>query len=79
MSQPFGGLAGGYANALSNFLGEGHDPVMTTANKHVVRVRRTASVAETVQKLNELDAQRRAIESRLPTDMLPLNPNQNGR
>lgn len=77
MSQPFGGLAGGYASALADFLGEGHDPVMTVANKHVSRVRHTASVEVTVEKLNQLDAQRREIESRLPPNLLPSTPDQN--
>ena len=65
MAQPFAVLTSGYTAALADFLGEGKPYFPTAVNKHVVSVRRTATAAVTIRKLDQLDARRRAEEARV--------------
>jgi len=77
MAQPFAVLADGYRTVITDFLGEGRKssrPVLT--GKRVVSSHRGLSVAETVNRLDILDARRRELENKLDTSALPktLNP-----
>ena len=69
LAQPFAGLAGGYAAALADFMGERQvKPVVSNKQTNLPRM---ASVSATVQKLNLLDAQRRMAESSLQPVQMP--------
>jgi hypothetical protein len=65
LAPPFGGLADAYRLALADFLG-GSKPVVraTVTNKHGVPMNRTTSLAETVKRLNQLDAARRDADAK---------------
>ena len=66
-------VAGVYAQALADFLGEGQKPVPTVINKQVVNQRHTANAAVTIQKLDLLDARRREAEAQLKPEPTPGN------
>ena len=77
LAPPFAGLAGDYRAALLDFLGEGKTFTPTPTGKHGLPATRLgASVADTVKKLNALDAQRRAAEARTGMDSLPQKLNR---
>jgi len=69
LAEPFAGLAGGYAAALADFLGESE--VKPALFKIKLELHRMAGVTVTVQKLNQLDAQRRVAETRLEPVQMP--------
>lgn len=74
MAQPFAALADGYRAAITDFLGDSKKyswPVFTGRNMSTVPMRRGASVAQTVQKLDALDARRRDAESKMDSNPLP--------
>ena len=61
LTPPFAALADGYWTALADFLGEPKKSPI--ASSRSVAMRRTASVADTLKKLDDLDARRRATEA----------------
>jgi len=79
LAPPFAGLAGGYRSALADFLGERGQPPPPAPSKHrAVSMRRTASAADTLQKLDALAARRRAAADGLNRVLSPLNLNRTG-
>jgi len=73
---PFAGLAGDYHDALADFLGEPNQPRSPAPfNPRAVPMRRTASVTDTLQKLDALDARRRDAGNNLK--QAPALPNLN--
>lgn len=75
LTQPYAMLAGGYAQALADFLGETPRNIRPTplinVGKHEPDVHRMANVSATVKRLDQLDAQRRQAESSTAVSVLP--------
>lgn len=63
-------LVAGYRTALADYLGQNRRPALATPfGKHSSSAPSKASVRETLAKLDQLDAQRRAIESSIKPDV----------
>ncbi|MBW8864253.1 MAG: hypothetical protein JF609_04895 [Verrucomicrobia bacterium] len=72
MTQPFASLAAGYREAIADFLvGTGKTSRFSLTSRHSTPMRRTADVAETVKKLDALDARRREVEAKMDANPLP--------
>lgn len=71
LAPPFNALAAGYRAALADFLGERKT---APAGKHGVPQRHAAGLAETLKKLDALDANRRAAEAKVDSLARSLNP-----
>jgi len=77
LSPPFNGLAAGYCAAVADFLGDlKKNPQTYAVNRHAVPMRRRTSVADTLKKLDALDARRRELETKLDSSPLPQNLNR---
>jgi len=77
MAQPFAGLADGYRAVITDFLGENRKNSRTILfGRRSVAARLRVGVAETVKRLDALDARRREVETKLDATPLPktLNP-----
>jgi hypothetical protein len=77
MTPPFAVLADGYRAAITDFLGEDRKSSrIVMSGKTAVPARHGASAEMTVKRLDELDARRRELETRLDASPLPktLNP-----
>src|SRR5665213_910146 len=75
LAPPFGELAGGYRAALADFLGGHKTPApASVTNKHRSTMKRHASIADTLKKLDALDRRRREAGFR-PAILLPVNSN----
>jgi hypothetical protein len=74
LAPPLNVLADGYRVVLADFLGE-HKKIMHdfSYSLYPATVRRSLSVAEAVQKLDDLDANHRAIEAKLDSMSQSLN------
>jgi len=68
MASPLVALTDGYRRAVAGYLGEEKDVRQPPWSKHPVPKKKT--VRETLQRLDQLDAQRRIIESSIKTDVL---------
>ena len=79
LGPPFGELADGYRLALAGFL-EGLKTAVPVSlvKKHAPQPKRKASLADTLKKLDDLDARRRAADSRL-IPAAPAKPPFHGR
>lgn len=70
LAPPFNMLAEGYRSALADFLGEGKkSPGGVSIGRFSKIMRHAVTVAETLEKLDALDANRRAVEAKF--DALP--------
>jgi hypothetical protein len=79
LGPPFGELADGYRLALAGFLGELKNPApVSLVQKRTPSPKRIFNLAETLKKLDDLDARRRAADSRLLL-ATPANPHFNRR
>jgi len=77
LAQPFAILADGYRSVLTDFLGESrNNSRVAMTGKQTVVTRQGLGVAETVKRLDALDARRRDLEAKLDNTALPktLNP-----
>jgi hypothetical protein len=74
LAPPFNVLANGYRIVLADFLGEHKRTVrMLPASSQTVTLRRSLSVGETIEKLDDLDANRRAVEAKFDSLSRSLN------
>jgi len=72
MTQPFASLADGYRAVITGFLGGTRKTSRSTlTGRHNAPMRRPADVAETVKKLDALDARRREAEAKMDASPLP--------
>ena len=70
MAPPLAPLTAGYHAALADYLGQSRRTApVTPFSKHPAPVPTKATVRETLAKLDELDAQRRAVESSIKPDI----------
>jgi hypothetical protein len=69
LAPQFAALAGGYRRVIADYLGEPqvYAPV-PPRSRHPSAASRNAGVAQTLQKLDALDARRRAVESTVETE-----------
>jgi hypothetical protein len=77
LAQPFAGLAEGYRAVITDFLGEARGgPRIVRFGRQSVAGHLHLTVAETVKRLDALDARRREVEQKLDASPLPktLNP-----
>ena len=65
LAPPLAALAGEYAAALADFLGDQKTPPVAAASKHAGTTSRPAGLTATVKKLDVLDARRHLVETRL--------------
>ena len=74
LAPPFNLLAAGYRSVLANYL-DGRKPALrpAPASGLPVTTHRSLSVAQTIERLDALDANRRAVEAKL--DLLPRTLN----
>jgi hypothetical protein len=71
MARPLAPLADGYRTALADYLGQSRRAApVTPFSKHSWSGPSKASVRETLAKLDELDAERRAVESSIKPDTM---------
>jgi hypothetical protein len=71
MARPLAPLAAGYRAALADYLGQGRRTApVTPFSKHPAPVPAKAGARETLAKLDELDRQRRTVESAIKPDVL---------
>jgi len=69
LARPLAPLAAGYRAALADYLGQSRGAApLTPFSKHPSRAPTRASTRETLTKLDQLDAQRRVIESSIKPD-----------
>ena len=74
LAPAFAVLADGYRRALGEFLGEDYKrPTVATGH---MPMRRTASVADTLKKLDALDVRRRELEMKLRNDAIHRQANR---
>jgi len=74
LSLEFAAVADGYRQALADYLGDQKKSHLSTvANKHAAAPRRQAAVADTLKKLDALDARRREVEERLRIRTTPVS------
>jgi hypothetical protein len=77
LAPPFDALAAGYCAALTDFLDQGKNVSRRSpVSKHPVAPRHAADIAQTIRKLDELDARRRAVEAQF--EALPQSLNSAG-
>jgi len=76
LAQPFAGLADGYRAVITDFLAGNRRTSRTFRNgRPLVDARLHADVAETVKRLDALDARRRGVELKLDASPLPKTLN----
>src|SRR5579859_569502 len=70
MARPLAALTAGYRAALADYLGQNQEIVPASPlGKHPLAVSPKAGAADTLKKLDALDAQRRAVESTIQPDI----------